>query len=160
MADRQERRDRYIKEHIHDPYRMRSKPEGPLACPDCGAVYMEGRWRWPEHQRSDLPAHVCPACQRIADDCPAGIVTIEGEFTEAHREEIRGLILHEADDEAKEHPMDRVLGMSLHDGGMTITTTDIHLARRLGEALHAAFKGNLSQQYAEEGYLLRVRLVR
>lgn len=160
MADQAQRRDRYIKEHIHDPYRVRSKPEGPLVCPTCGAVYDDGRWQWPDHAPTGMAEEACPACRRIADNCPAGIVTIEGLFAEAHREEVRGLLRNEAEAEAKEHPLNRVLAITTHDGGMTVTTTDIHLARRLGEALHAAFKGDLSLHYAEEEYLLRARWVR
>lgn len=160
MADHAPRRDRFIKEHIHDPYRMRSKPEGPLACPNCGAVYDDGRWRWPDHPAAGMAHQICPACRRIADDCPAGIVTIKGLFAEAHREEILGLLHNESEAEAKEHPLNRVLAIVPHDGGMTVTTTDIHLARRLGETLHAAFKGDLSLRYGEEEYLVRVRWVR
>ncbi|MGE5548654.1 MAG: BCAM0308 family protein [Solirubrobacterales bacterium] len=149
-----------IQEHVHDPYRMRRKPEGPLACPRCSAVYDDGRWRWAEHAPAGMAEEVCPACRRIADDCPAGIIEIEGMFAEAHREEIRGLLRNEAEAEAREHPMNRVLAMVTHDGGMKVTTTDLHLARRLGEALHRAFHGELSLDYAKEEYLLRVRWVR
>lgn len=160
MADQGRRQDRYIKEHVHDPYRMRLKPDSPSLCPKCGAVYDDGRWRWPEHAPSGMDEQTCPACRRIADDCPAGIITIEGPFAEAHREEIRGLLRNEAQAEAREHPMNRVLAITTHDGGMTATTTDIHLARRLGEALQRSFKGELSLQYAKEEYLVRVRWVR
>ena len=37
-----------------------------------------------------------------------------------------------------------------------ITTTDIHLPRRIGQALHSAYKGSLDVHYDEEGYFIRV----
>jgi hypothetical protein len=40
---------------------------------------------------------------------------------------------------------------------MPVTTTDIHLARSIGEALHQSCKGNLDFHYNETKYLLRVR---
>ncbi len=155
-----QRHDRLIREHVHDPYRLRVKLTEPTLCPRCGALFHEGRWLWPEHRPSGAEEEICPACRRIADDCPAGILIIEGLFAEEHREEIRGLLRNEADAEARDHPMNRVMAIATHDGGMTVTTTDIHLARRLGEALHSAYHGDLSLHYEKGEYLLRVRWVR
>ena len=42
-------------------------------------------------------------------------------------------------------------------GGIVITTTDIHLPRRIGEALHHAYHGDLDFHYIKESYLIRVR---
>ncbi|MGZ9075499.1 MAG: hypothetical protein ACXW13_06955 [Burkholderiaceae bacterium] len=39
---------------------------------------------------------------------------------------------------------------------MLITTTDIHLARDIDEAVHAAYKGELQYHYKKEENLLRV----
>jgi len=41
--------------------------------------------------------------------------------------------------------------------GLTITTTDVHLARGIGEALHRAYKGELDYNFNDSEYLLRVR---
>ena len=40
--------------------------------------------------------------------------------------------------------------------GTSITTTDIHLARGIGEALHHAYQGELEFHYNPEQNLLRV----
>jgi hypothetical protein len=42
------------------------------------------------------------------------------------------------------------------DDGVLITTTDIHLARGIGEALHHAYQGELEYHYNEQENLLRV----
>jgi hypothetical protein len=42
------------------------------------------------------------------------------------------------------------------DDGIQITTTDIHLARGIGEALHNAYQGELEYHYNEQENLLRV----
>lgn len=160
MADHTERHDRLIQEHVHDPYKQRSKPGDMLVCRNCGAVTQDGRWQWREHRPLGAEEGICPACRRIADGCPAGILTIEGLFAEDHREEILGLMQNQAQAETAGHPLNRIMAVSPHDGGMTITTTEIHLARRLGEALHHAYHGELSFHYEPDEYLLRLRWVR
>ena len=42
------------------------------------------------------------------------------------------------------------------DGTVVITTTDIHLPRRIGEALFDAYEGELDFHYEEEAYSIRV----
>jgi hypothetical protein len=43
------------------------------------------------------------------------------------------------------------------DGDKTVvTTTELHLARRIGDALHHAYHGELTTQYAPGQYLVRV----
>ena len=38
-----------------------------------------------------------------------------------------------------------------------VTTTDIHLPRRIGHALEHAFKGKLDTHYNEEEYFIRIQ---
>ncbi|WP_262389657.1 BCAM0308 family protein [Cupriavidus campinensis] len=98
---------------------------------------------------------VCPACHRIADREPAGFLNIEGEFAPQHREELVQLLRqHEARARAT-HVMQRIMAIEDDSGKMIVTTTDIHLARDLGEALKAAFHGSLELKYSKEDNLLR-----
>jgi NMD protein affecting ribosome stability and mRNA decay len=135
-------RDRQVEEVVHDPYLARSKPPEPALCPQCGVVYHRGRW-----QRAPRPEkaheHLCPACQRIKDGYPAGYVKLSGEFLGTHRDEIR-------------HLLRRIMDIMEKGGVITVTTTDVHLARRIGEALHHAYQGKLDIKYSQDEYLVRI----
>ena len=52
--------------------------------------------------------------------------------------------------------------IAIEDKGeeIEITTTDIHLPRRIGQALHNACKGEFDFHYDEEGYFIRVSWTR
>jgi ribosomal protein L37AE/L43A len=126
-------------------------------CPDCGAEFRRGRWRWTTAvRRRGARRDTCPACQRIRDRYPAGEVTLRGEFARAHRAELLALVNNlEAKEKAK-HPLNRL--MEVRDAGdeLVVTTTDVHLAHGIGAALFHAYRGTLHAPWAEEGDLLRV----
>lgn len=150
------RLDRLIQEKRHDPYQAKGKLSEPTRCPDCGAVYHKGSWHW-----MDAPAGAdetrCPACQRINEKVPAGIVTLGGEFFSQHREEIMGLIHNLEAKEKSQHPLNRLMDITEQDGGLEITTTDMHLPRDIGVALEKAYEGELDFHYVDESNLLRVK---
>lgn len=141
---------------VCDPYQIRNQLFEPSACTSCGAVYFEGCWQW-----TDAPANtrqiICPACKRIDDKLAAGHVSIEGRFAREYHEELRLLIDTLETRIKSQHPMQRIMAIEEHPDRLLITTTDIHLARSIGEALHQAYKGNLDFHYNETDYLLRVR---
>ena len=148
---REELRD----ELVHDSYKSKLKLHEPTRCPECGAVYHSGRWQWGP-PASGAVDHVCPACHRIRDHFPAGYVTLSGEFLAAHRDELLQLARHHEEKEKAEHPMERIMGIEDVREGVLITTTDTHLARDIGEAMHSAYKGRLEYHYNKEENLLRV----
>ncbi|GAB4337530.1 MAG: BCAM0308 family protein [Dehalococcoidia bacterium] len=144
-----------IQERIHDTYRPRKQPEGPVACPECGVVFLGGRWTWatrPDGAREEL----CPACRRIRDDYPAGIVLLKGAFLRQHEEELLNLVKNLEQAERAEHPLNRIMAIEELDDGYLITTTDIHLPRRIGEEVHRAYAGNLDYHYLLDGDEIRV----
>lgn len=153
------RRDRQIHELVHDSYKARSKPVAPAVCPDCGALFHEGRW-----QRLPAPARArrirCPACHRIRDRFPAGYVVLDGKFLGEHRDEVLHLLRHVESRKNAEHPLQRIMDISLENGSTVVTTTDPHLARALGEAVHRAYRGKLEFHYNPEQNLLRVHWAR
>jgi len=149
------RRDRLIQEERHDSYREDKKWPEPTACTECNAVYVEGRWTWHE-----LPLQanrvVCPACRRIAEDYPAGYLELKGSFFKTHREELLNLIRNEEEAEKGEHPLERIIDITEKDEGALITTTGIHIARRIGNALSQAYKGDLSFTYGDGEKTIRM----
>lgn len=160
MSQQPKRHDRLIEEEIHDPYKSREKLADLLVCPTCGAVYHKGRWEWRDHRPSGAEDHTCPACRRIHDHCPAGILVLKGAYATDHEEGIRELLKNEALDEAKEHPLNRIIEWSSGKAEISISTTEIHLVRRLGDALHRAHHGELSFHYEPGEYFLRIHWVR
>jgi hypothetical protein len=147
--------DKLFKERIHDTYKAKRKLEEPAVCSQCGAVFQLGRWQWLTAPNN---AHrsTCPACHRIHDEFPAGFLTLAGEFFKSHRAEVMHLIRNHEKHERAEHPLKRIMAMEDENGKTLVTTTDIHLARGLGEALHHAYQGELEFHYNPEQDLLRV----
>ncbi len=149
------RRDRLLKEKRHDTYKEDKKWPEPTACTTCNSVYLEGRWTWYE---PPVNAHriICPACQRIVDDYPAGTLELSGFFFEKHREEMLNLIHNEEKQEKGEHPLERIMNINEKSGHTVITTTGIHIARRIGEAISRAYQGELSFIYGDGEKTIRV----
>lgn len=153
------RRDRLLQEEVHDSYRMKGKLHEPSYCAECGAVYHQGRWQWLDRPEHAHETH-CPACLRIHDGYPAGYVSMKGDFLNAHEQEIRQLISNHEEQEKTAHPLQRIMGIERSDDGITVTTTDIHLARGIGDAVHHAYRGELDFHYNPEQNLLRVTWAR
>jgi NMD protein affecting ribosome stability and mRNA decay len=140
---------------VMDSYKAKGKLSEPTVCRDCGAVFHDGRWQWLAKPK-DAHLTTCPACHRVHDRFPAGYVTLNGEFLAQHEQEIMQLIKHRETQEKVGHPMQRIMDIEKTVEGMLVTTTDIHLARGIGEALHHAYQGELDFHYNPDQNLLRV----
>jgi NMD protein affecting ribosome stability and mRNA decay len=149
------RREQLLQEVVHDTYKLPRKLAEPARCTDCGAVWRDGRWKWADR---GAPAKnvLCPACQRIRDDFPAGFVSLSGEFFAEHRKEVLALVRACEAAEKQGHPLERLMKIADDTGGALVTTTGVHLARRIGDALESAYKGTLELHYNREEMLLRV----
>ena len=151
-----ERRDRLIKERIHDPYKPRGQLAEPSRCGDCGVVYTQGRWQWLAEPPGEASEVLCPACRRVRDRVPAGYLTLAGPFFTEHREEILALVRNTVDAQKGQHPMKRLMDIEDNPEGETVVTfTDIHLPRGVGDAIASAYEGCLEVQYTPEAGLLR-----
>jgi NMD protein affecting ribosome stability and mRNA decay len=151
--------DRPLFEKDIDAYKAKGKLTEPTVCPECSAVFNNGRWQWitaPEIASREL----CPACHRIKDNFPAGYVTLHGQFFNDHREDILRLIQNHAEHERNEHPLKRIIAIDNENGAMLVTTTDTHLARGIGEALHHAYQGELRVDHVSGESLVRVYWIR
>jgi NMD protein affecting ribosome stability and mRNA decay len=137
-----------------DPSRAATKPPEPTQCPECHAVFNDGRWTW-DAAPEDAYRQLCPACQRTHDHFPAGYVDIKGEFFAEHRDEILHMIENKEKAEKERRPLQRIMAIEDTRDGVQVTTTDSHLARGIAEALQAAYKGDLKLRYSRDENLVR-----
>jgi len=153
------RHEQLLQEVNHDSYKLPRKLREPLRCPDCGAVYRDGRWMWAPRGG---PAYKlrCPACQRIRDAYAAGYIRLSGDYFRAHREEILRRVRHCEQAEVAEHPLERIIAVAPVAGGELVTTTGVHLARRIAHALKHAFKGEIESRYNKADKVLRAHWTR
>jgi hypothetical protein len=118
-------------------------------------VYHRGHWTWDERP-PQAQEHTCPACLRTEEHCPAGQITLRGDFMLAHREELLHLVRHQEAQEKAEHPLERIMAVEEQEKVIVITTTGMHLARRIGKAINKAYRGRLDIKQAEDEGLCRV----
>ncbi len=137
----------------HDSFRP--LPE-PTTCPKCGASYRKGRWTWAKAV-PDAARHKCPACQRIDDRFPAGLVKLGGTFFGEHRAEVLNVVMARETRAKAEHPMQRIIAVEREGDDAVVSTTDAHLARTIARAVHEAFKGDLEIRYSSDENLVRAR---
>lgn len=150
------RRNRLLRERVHDPYKNLLKPQDPSRCPQCKAVYHKGRWQWISPHRVEMNEELCQACRRINDRLPAARVTVSGNFVHGHHQEMIALIRHLGENEMADRPLHRIIDIEENGKELFITTTDNHLPRRIGDALKSAYGGDLIYQYEKESADLRV----
>jgi hypothetical protein len=140
---------------IIDPYRWTRKPPEPAFCPQCGAVYQHGRWAW-GHPPEGATELTCQACHRINDKYPAGVVSLAGPRLAGLKDQLLQLARHQEAAERQEHPLNRIMDVREAADSVVISTTDIHLPRRIGDAVHRAYHGELKAHFDESGYFVRV----
>lgn len=149
------RRDRLVQEKSHDTYKAGKKWPEPTMCTECNAVYMDGRWTWCDPP-SGANKVLCPACQRTSQGYPAGYLELKGSFFEKQRQEVLNLIHNEEKQEKSQYPLERVMHITDKGSHTEITTTGVHIARRLGEAVSRAYKGQYSLSYGDGEKTIRV----
>jgi NMD protein affecting ribosome stability and mRNA decay len=134
-----------------------------MVCEGCGAAFSHRRWT----RKSELKAvrsattqtaksTLCPACKQERDGVPSGFVYVKGEFSIKHRDEIGRLLRNEAERDAQDNPLARIMGWEDTDDQLVIKTTTEHLAQRLGHALQKAFDGKVRYDFSHENKLARV----
>jgi NMD protein affecting ribosome stability and mRNA decay len=155
MRPKERNNKKMIQPERHDTYKNRGKLHEPTVCSGCGVVFSEGRWAWVKAPQGAHKA-VCPACMRIADRFPAGRIEIGGAFFKEHREEILRLVRNVEAQEKQERPLERIMAIA-EDGEHTIvTTTGIHVARRIGESLSSSYQGEFDFRYGDGEDSIRV----
>lgn len=76
----------FEQEHTHiydnkrnDIYRSTKKLQEPTICKSCGDLFVNGRWTW-DDILLEVFEGLCPACQSIDDQYPAGIIEVKRTF--------------------------------------------------------------------------------
>ncbi|MDD2499217.1 MAG: BCAM0308 family protein [Geobacter sp.] len=124
----------------------------------CGAVFKNKRWLYtqrgtPSDSKQEL---VCPACHRVADKNPAGIVTLSGGFLTVHQAIVDNLITNLAEEAVIRNPLGRVMDVIKGEDTITITTTDVKLAQKIGREMFKSFGGDLHYAWSQGEDLVRV----
>lgn len=141
---------------VIDPYQLGMKLSEPTVCRECGAVYHQGRWTWAARPDGSAEA-TCPACLRVAEKYPAGTLMMSGGFVRTHREALQHLARAQEAAEKPEHPMNRIMSIAeVAPDLMAITTTDIHLPRRIVDAIKRAYRGTVTERFDKSEYAVKI----
>lgn len=150
-----------------DPYIPKKAAPAVAVCPGCRAICRNRRWFIDEREYAaftrkgrDVARRRCPACRKIADGFPAGLVTLRGSFLRGHRDEIRNLVRNEEKRAMGVNPMARIIHLRESEEGLEVATTGEKLAQRIGREVHKACSGTLEYKWSEDAKLLRVNWVR
>ena len=146
-----------------DPYLPKGASKKITVCEGCHAVYKKKRWYADPHlyiaavKISDTAVAICPACLKIRDNFPGGIVTLTGDYVLLHKQELLNLIKNEEARARGFNPLERVMSVKETGyGGMVISTTNEKMAQRIGRAIRKAFSGKVTYQWSHDNKLARV----
>ncbi|MHB1397984.1 MAG: BCAM0308 family protein [Trichloromonadaceae bacterium] len=132
-----------------DPYLPEAGPKEPGFCPGCQALYQNKHWAFDAEALATARASgeiieaTCPACQKIAESYPEGVVTLSGGYLWAHEEEIRNLLANEEEKARGRNSLLRIMRITRTEESLTIETTEKKFAEHLGRAVHKAHQGEL-----------------
>ena len=149
-------------ESYDDPYLLEMQPQEVAVCRECKAVYAGQRWELEGQAAQDLANAkciintLCPACKKIRDRQPSGIVTLSGSFIQQHEEEIVNLINHENKSAMSINPLERIIDIDRSDSQLVIQTTNEKLAQRIGRAVYKSYSGNVEYKWSKGNKLVRV----
>jgi len=148
-------------DRTRDPYIPRKGPLAVGVCPECHAISRKKRWYVDEAEyvslvRTGAVLRRCPACRKIADGFPSGVVTLRGGFLRTHRDEILTIVRNEERRARGTNPLERIMAIREGDGSVEILTTDEKLAQRVGREIRKAYQGSVSYKWSEDANLVRV----
>jgi NMD protein affecting ribosome stability and mRNA decay len=148
-------------DRTRDPYNPRKGPLEVGVCPECHAISRKKRWYMDEAEyvslaRTGAVMRRCPACRKIADGFPSGVVTLRGKFLRTHHDEILTIVRNEEARARETNPLERIMGIREEDGSVEILTTDEKLAQRIGREIRKAYHGTVSYKWSEDANLVRV----
>jgi NMD protein affecting ribosome stability and mRNA decay len=122
-------------------------------------LFSEGRWVW-KGTEEEVNTTVCPACRRITERNPAGFVDIHGDFFHGRGQEIENLIYNTEKAETLDRPMERLIQVVRDEDGTRVTTTGVHIARRIGDAVARAYSSESTIEYLDGEKRVRISVER
>jgi len=146
-----------------DSYLPRGASRNMSVCGGCRAVYMNRRWyaEGDAYKSSvnnrEMAKVICPACLKIRDNFPGGIVTLKGDYVLPHKADLMNLIRNEEERARGLNPLERVIAIKENGhGSIVISTTNEKLAQRIGRAIKKAFHGEVAYHWSHDNKLARV----
>ncbi len=145
-----------------DPYLPESGLKEPAICQGCQAIYRSKRWQFEPNVAKEMQDDpkvqwvTCPACLKIAEHYPEGIVTLRGDYLWRHEEEIRNILSNEAERVMAKNPIARIMHMETSGESLVIETTEKKLAEHLGRTLNRAHSGDLQVEWSDSPRVCRV----
>lgn len=131
-----------------DAYADVHKHAGAAVCTTCRAVNERGKWRWTAAP-DDAESVVCPACRRIEDRCPAHVLRLDG-VPKDQRHDLVAMIHNAADEEARLHPIERLMWLQESAERIEVALTGAHIARRLRAAITRSWRRSFSSKLSED----------
>jgi NMD protein affecting ribosome stability and mRNA decay len=131
-------------------------------CRKCGSIYRQKRWYIDNAELANLKSDpesgkvICPSCQRMGDNNPAGVVTLSGEYLRQHEVEILDLLKHKEAIYRAKNPLGRIMEINQEGNVLTISTTEDKLAQKLGRDVFKAHKGDLHYKWSHDEKFVRV----
>jgi NMD protein affecting ribosome stability and mRNA decay len=125
------------------------------SCRGCGAVYKNKRWQL-EGAAAGGNQILCPACQRMEDNVPAGVLRLSGPYLSDHKEEIMNSLRSTEASSRVKNPLGRIMEIREEDNGITITTTEDKLAQKLGRQIFKSQRGELHYKWSYDPRQVRV----
>jgi NMD protein affecting ribosome stability and mRNA decay len=145
-----------------DPYLPDKHRETGTLCSRCGAAYINQHWTFDEAaqvQAQQAPAAhelICPACKKIAEGYPEGIVMLSGDYWPQHEEEILNLIRNEEQRAMGSNPLERIMDIRHESDALVVETTNEKLAQRIGRRIEKAHHGHVEYKWSKDDSLVRV----
>jgi NMD protein affecting ribosome stability and mRNA decay len=145
-----------------DPYVFDEGLPEPALCTVCHAIYRNKRWYLKEKDYVEIQEHetatevVCPACRKMSDLYPEGVVTLKGDYLWQHEEEILNILRNTENNAMAKNPLGRIMSIKPEGDALLVETTEEKLAEHIGRALHKAHQGELNIDWSDNHSLCRV----
>ncbi len=149
---------------LKDPYMDRNIYKDPTICPTCKLIYHNKRWFWDEKlydelmsKKSEVNFKECPACRKISDHYPLGVVYFDKDGLRPDEfENLKRRIANEAEYEIKRNPLARIIKEYEQDGYYVVETTTETLAKKIAKAVQKTFHGDLEFSFSDGHKFLRI----